>query len=201
MLTALAVADGDSVRERILRTAYRLFSSRGVTQVGIDLILAESGSAKASLYKHFKSKEELVLAFLEMREDLWTRNWLETEVRNQSADPRERLLAIFDVFDKWFRRRDYEGCAFVNILLESEVNSPIHRAAARHLLNVRNFVRGLAQDAGLADPQAFAETWHFLMKGAIVSAYEGNRNAACRARTAGEALLRTWDRAIDEMQS
>ncbi|TWI90642.1 TetR family transcriptional regulator, partial [Gemmobacter caeni] len=133
MLTALAVADGDSVRERILRTAYRLFSSRGVTQVGIDLILAESGSAKASLYKHFKSKEELVLAFLEMREDLWTRNWLETEVRNQSADPRERLLAIFDVFDKWFRRRDYEGCAFVNILLESEVNSPVHRAAARHL--------------------------------------------------------------------
>ncbi|PTX42780.1 hypothetical protein, partial [Gemmobacter caeni] len=100
-----------------------------------------------------------------------------------------------------FRRRDYEGCAFVNILLESEVNSPVHRAAARHLLNIRNFVRGLAQDAGLADPQAFAETWHFLMKGAIVSAYEGDRNAACRARTAGEALLRSWDRAIEEMPS
>ncbi len=195
MLTAVAISDGDTVRDRILRTAYRLFSSRGVTQVGIDLILAESGSAKASLYKHFKSKEELVLAFLEMREDLWTRNWLETEVRKRSADPQERLLSIFDVFDAWFRRRDYEGCAFVNVLLESEVNSPVHRAAARHLLNIRNFVGGLAQDAGLDDPQAFAETWHFLMKGSIVSAYEGDRNAARRARRAGEALLATWVRA------
>lgn len=195
MLTAVAIADGDNVRDRILCTAYRLFSSRGVTQVGIDLILAESGSAKASLYKHFKSKEELVLAFLEMREDLWTRNWLETEVRKRTADPQERLLAIFDVFDGWFRRRDYEGCAFVNVLLESEVNSPVHRAAARHLLNIRNFVHGLAQDAGLDDPQGFAETWHFLMKGSIVSAYEGDRNAARRARTAGEALLASWPRA------
>ncbi|MCC0048817.1 MAG: TetR/AcrR family transcriptional regulator [Rhodobiaceae bacterium] len=177
-----------------MHTAYRLFSNRGVSQVGIDTILAESGAAKASLYKHFKSKEDLVLAFLEMREDLWTRGWLEHEVRNAATDPEERLLSVFDVFDQWFRRRDFEGCAFVNVLLESEVNSPVHRAAARHLATIRHFLRGLAMDAGLDQPEEFAEIWHFLMKGSIVSAYEGERLSAPRARGAGEVILKTWPR-------
>ena len=193
MLTALD-AKNAGVRERIVHTAYRLFSSRGVSQVGIDTILAESGAAKASLYKYFRSKEELVLAFLEMREDLWTRGWLEAGVRDASNLPEERLLAVFDVFDVWFRRRDFEGCAFVNVLLESEVNSPVHRAAARHLATIRHFLRGLAQDAGLERPEEFAEIWHFLMKGSIVSAFEGERCAAQRAREAGATILNNWPR-------
>ena len=179
MLTALD-AKNAGVRERIVHTAYRLFSSRGVSQVGIDTILAESGAAKASLYKHFRSKEELVLAFLEMREDLWTRGWLEAGVRDASNLPEERLLAVFDVFDVWFRRR--------------EVNSPVHRAAARHLATIRHFLRGLAQDAGLERPEEFAEIWHFLMKGSIVSAFEGERCAAQRAREAGATILNNWPR-------
>lgn len=193
MLTAVNPKNA-SVRDRILHTAYRLFSSRGIGQVGIDTILAESGSAKASLYKHFKSKEDLVLAFMEMREDLWTRGWLESEVRNAATDPEQRLLAIFDLYDEWFRRRDYEGCAFVNVLLESEVNSPVHRAAARHLATIRHFLRGLAQDAGLERPDEFAEVWHFLMKGSIISAFEGLRSSAQRARSAGESILENWPR-------
>ncbi|MFA3919024.1 TetR/AcrR family transcriptional regulator [Ruegeria hyattellae] len=191
MLTA-ADAKSAKVRDRILHTAYRLFSSRGISQVGIDTILAESGAAKASLYKHFKSKEDLVLAFLEMREDLWTRGWLEAGVRAASDNPEDRLLAVFDVFDAWFRRRDYEGCAFVNVLLESEVNSPVHRAAARHLATIRHFLSGLAQDAGLERPEELAEVWHFLMKGAIVSAFEGERMSATPARDAGKLLLASW---------
>lgn len=198
MLTAVD-AKTSKVRDRIMHTAYRLFSSRGISQVGIDTILAESGAAKASLYKHFKSKEDLVLAFLEMREDLWTRGWLETEVRSATSDPDNRLLAIFDVFDTWFRRRDFEGCAFVNVLLESEVNSPVHRAAARHLATIRHFLRVLAQDAGLERPEEFAEVWHFLMKGSIVSAYEGERLSAVKARGAGESILNSWPRSIDRV--
>ncbi|MCL6285961.1 TetR/AcrR family transcriptional regulator [Ruegeria sp. 2012CJ41-6] len=193
MLTAVDTKSS-KVRDRIMHTAYRLFSSRGVSQVGIDTILAESGAAKASLYKHFKSKEDLVLAFLEMREDLWTRGWLEAGVREATDDPDGRLLAVFDVFDTWFRRRDFEGCAFVNVLLESEVNSPVHRAAARHLATIRHFLRGLAQDAGLERPKEFAEVWHFLMKGSIVSAFEGERLSAVRARGAGESILENWPR-------
>ena len=191
MLTSVDTKN-ENVRDRIMRTAYRLFSSRGINQVGIDTILAESGAAKASLYKHFKSKEDLVLAFLDVREDLWTRRWLETTVRAASNDPIERLLAIFDALDIWFRRQDFEGCAFINVLLESEVNSPVHRAAARHLASIRHFLCGLAQDARLERPEEFAQIWHFLMKGAIVSAFEGERLSAVRARGACESILKNW---------
>src|SRR3954452_2395560 len=110
---------GDGARERILSAAYDLFSRRGVRAVGIDAIIAQSGVARMTLYRHFASKEQLVLAYLERREELWTRRWLQAEVEQRASDPAERLLAIFDVFDAWFRREDFEGCAFINIMLES----------------------------------------------------------------------------------
>lgn len=183
-----------TVRERILAAAYRLFSERGVGAVGIDAIVAESGCAKSSLYNNFESKEELVLAFLEDREQAWTREWLETSVKRESASPEGRLLAIFDLFDPWFRQDDFEGCAFVNILLESEKGSPVREAAARHLANIRAIVQGFAEEAHLVNPDQFADAWHMLMKGSIVAAGEGNRDAAREARRAGRLVLESWAR-------
>ncbi|MBB6469387.1 AcrR family transcriptional regulator [Aminobacter lissarensis] len=183
-----------STRDRILDSAYRLFKSRGIAQVGVDAIVADSGCAKASLYNNFASKEDLAIAFLERREALWTRDWLEKEVRQRTADPRERLLGIFDLFDEWFHRKNFEGCSFINVLLESEFNSPIHRAATRHLDNIQAVIRGFAIDAGLDDSGSFAQAWHILMKGSIVAACEGNRNAAKIAQRTGVALLETWPR-------
>ncbi|HEY0122576.1 MAG TPA: TetR/AcrR family transcriptional regulator [Rhizobium sp.] len=182
----------EETREQILRSAYRLFSSQGVAQVGIDTILADSGCAKASLYNNFPSKEALALAFLERREQEWTYGWLEEEVRRRSSDPKERLLAVFDVFGEWFKRRNFEGCPFVNILLESEFNSPIHRAATGHLANIRALLRGFAIDAGLQESDRFVQAWHILMKGSIVAACEGNRNAATEALAVAEIVLENW---------
>src|SRR3954470_5167428 len=91
-------------RERILGAAYDLFSRRGIRAVGIDAIVAQSGVARMTLYRHFASKEDLVLAFLERREARWTRGWLQAEAQRRASDPAQRLLAIFDVFDEWFRR-------------------------------------------------------------------------------------------------
>ena len=71
-----------------------------------------------TLYRHFASKDALVLAFLERREQRWTKDWLQAEVERRATEPGERLLAIFDVFDEWFHRPDFEGCSFVNVLLE-----------------------------------------------------------------------------------
>src|SRR4051794_31831389 len=117
---ARATGSGADARERILAAAYELFSRRGIRAVGIDAIITESGVARMTLYRHFASKDELVLAFLQRREELWTRRWLQGEVERRSADPAQRLLAIFDVFDTWFRRPDFEGCAFINVMLESD---------------------------------------------------------------------------------
>ena len=105
-------------RERLLAAAYDLFAAKGVNRVGIDTILEQADCAKASLYDNFSSKVDLAIAFLDRREQVWTRDWLEFEVRRRASDPEGRLLAIFDVFDGWFRKKEFEGCSFINVLLE-----------------------------------------------------------------------------------
>ncbi len=91
-------------RARVLDTAYELFSRHGTRAVGVDRIIAEAGTAKMTLYRHFGSKDELALAFLDEREQRWVKDWLRTEVERRSEDPRERLLSIFDVFGEWLAK-------------------------------------------------------------------------------------------------
>src|SRR3981081_904825 len=109
-----AARPGGNARERILDTAYELFSHDGIRAVGIDRIIADAGIAKATLYRHFPSKEQLVLAFLDLRERRWTREWLEAESERRAATRQDRVLVVFDVLDDWFQRPDYEGCSFIN---------------------------------------------------------------------------------------
>jgi len=177
-------------RERILDTAYELFSRNGIRAVGVDAIIQRSGVARMTLYRHFGSKDALVLAFLERREQRWTRDWLQRAIERRAVDPGERLLAIFDVFDEWFQREDFEGCSFINVLLEiAEPRHELHRASANYLARIRAVVEELATDAGVADPEGLAHKWHILMKGAIVAASEGDREAARRAREVAALVL------------
>jgi AcrR family transcriptional regulator len=187
--------ESGGARERLIDSAYDLFAARGVGQTGIDAILERSGCAKASLYDHFGSKLDLAIAFLDKREERWTRAWLETEITRRTADPSERLLAVFDVFDGWFRRRDFEGCSFINVLLESEPGSPLRRAASVHLAKIRAMIRDLAKEAALEEPETFAQAWHMMMKGSIVAAGEGNKNAARDAKRAASLVIAAWPRA------
>ena len=183
-------ARGANARERIDRTAYELFSRHGIRAVGVDKVIARSGVAKMTLYRHYPTKEKLALAFLRRREELWTRAWLQHEVERRCATPGERLLAIFDVFDRWFRRADSEGCSFINVLLEIDDRSdPIRVATVGHLETIRAFLKRLAREAGVGDPDGFARQWHILMKGSIVAAGEGDREAARRAKEVGTLLL------------
>ena len=178
------------VRERLVTAAYELFSRNGVQAVGVDAIIERSGVARQTLYRHFGSKQELVLAFLERREEVWTYGWLAAEVKRRARDPRRRLLAIFDVFDEWFRAPDFEGCSFINVMLEHPgADHPLHQAAAGYLARIRSFLEDLATDAGIADPASFAREWHILMKGSIVAADEGDVDAARRAKHIGRVLL------------
>lgn len=177
-------------RERILESAYELFSRRGIRGVGIDAIIAHSGVARMTLYRHFSSKDELVLAFLERREARWTRGWLQAEVELRASDPGDRLLAIFDVFDAWFRTGDFEGCSFINVMLETvDPATPVRRASVAYLAGIRDFLQDLARRAGIADPDHFARQWHILMKGSIVAAGEGDIEAAHRAQDVARLLL------------
>lgn len=177
-------------RERILEAAYRLFSRNGINAVGVDLIVEEAGVAKMTLYRHFASKEELVLAFLDLREQRWTREWLQRRVEASSEDPTERLLAVFDVLEPWLRSNGYEACSFVTTLMEARAGPPaIRHAAVAHLETIRDLLQAYAAAAGVAEPGTVAGQVQILMFGAVVSAARGDRAAAGAAREVARALL------------
>ncbi len=177
-------------KERILAAAYDLFSRHGIRAVGIDAIIEQSGVARMTLYRHFSCKEQLVLAFLEQRAQFWAGGWLQAEVMRRAATARDRLLAIFDVFAEWFRVEGFEGCTFINVMLEtSNPDDRIRRASVEYLERIRQFLAQLAGEAGIRDREAFARKWHILMKGSIVAAGEGDRDAATRAREMGALVL------------
>ena len=163
----------DSGRERIGRAAYDLFSRQGTQSVGIDAVIAQAGTAKMTLYRNFSSKDDLILDFLERRERIWTREWLQTEADSRGNTPHERLLAIFDVFGGWFESRDFDGCAFLTAMIEvKDPDSPVRRASVQYLANIRLFITRLATEAGIDDAEAFARQWHILMKGSIMAAQD-----------------------------
>lgn len=189
---AIRTMGRQDARERILEAAYDLFAHQGTRSVGVDAIIERSGVAKMTLYRHFKSKQDLVLAFLDRREALWTEDWLIREVSVRATDPKERLLAIFDAYHDWFQIEDFEGCAFVNVLLEYQADNPLHIAAAGHLAKVRAYVSELATQSDLRDVPMFCDIWHMLMKGCTIAAAEGNRQAALQAKQAAKVILDNW---------
>jgi AcrR family transcriptional regulator len=179
-----------SARERILSAAYEQFSHRGIRAVGTDEVIARAGVAKATLYRHFPSKDDLVLAVLERREQLWTHGLIEMESRKRGNTPEEQLLAIFDVLhESCHVRGGYEGCSFVNVLFEMGCEHPAGKASIACIDRVRDIVRHRAQDARLTAVEEFASSFHILIKGAIVLAAVGDLDAALRAKEMARLLI------------
>jgi AcrR family transcriptional regulator len=176
-------------RQRFLDAAYDLFSRRGIRDVGVEELIEAAGVAKATLYRHFAGKDELVLAFLGERERRWTFGFVEAGALAAGETPEERLLGIFDVFDAWFCQPDFDACAFISVLVEMGPDHPLGRASATHLQHIRQVVERLATDAGLDDTEGFAHSWHILMKGSIIAATEGDLAAAKRAKVMAHDLL------------
>jgi AcrR family transcriptional regulator len=185
--------DGDDARDartRILDTAYELFSRHGARSVGVDRIIAEAGVAKMTLYRHFESKDDLVLAFLDLREERWTRDWLQDGIERRARKPEGRTLAVFDLLDEWFHRDDFESCAFARTLLDFfDDRGPIYEQTAHHLEVIRAIVEDNARQAGIQRPAEVAYQLQILMLGAIMSATRGDLDAARRARKVAELLV------------
>ena len=182
-------APPDAARERILATAYDLFSHRGIRDVGIGEVIENASIAKATLYRHFPSKDDLVVAFLDLRGRRWTEQTLDAEARRRASSAEGRLLAIFDVLDEWFRGDDYECCSFVNVLLEMRPDHPAGREAKHQLERVRGVIRTFADEAGLRDTERFAVACQLLVNGSIVCAAAGNSDAARPAKELARGLI------------
>lgn len=177
-------------RDHLVDTALTLFSRYGFHATGIDRILSESGVAKMTLYKHFKSKDELILAALRRRDELH-RNWFMREVEKLATTPRDRLAALFTALESWFTSEEFSGCCFINATAEyAAKDDPIHAAAAEHKRLIRTYVREQATAAQAKDPDELTNQLMLLMEGAIVSAQiTGEAAPAQQARAAAEILI------------
>jgi AcrR family transcriptional regulator len=176
-------------RERILAAAYGLFMQRGIRDVGVNELIREAGIAKATFYYHFPSKDDLVLAFLERREQLFTVGYLVAESSRRGTTAEERLLAIFDVLDEWFHRPDHESCSYIKVLFELGQGHPLGRASAEYLAKIRRGIQALGEEAGFKDAEDFSHAWMLLMKGSIVAAAEADPRAAQRAKPLARWLI------------
>jgi AcrR family transcriptional regulator len=177
------------VRERILASAYPLYVTRGIRDVTVEEIERSAGVSHADFEREFPNRDDLAAECLERREREWTFGVVEAGARARGNTAEERLLAIFDVFDDWFRRDDYEACTFINVLLEMGRDHPLGRASAEYLVHIRRLVGTLATEAGLRDPDELALSWHILMKGSIINAVEGDAKAALRAKEMARDLI------------
>jgi AcrR family transcriptional regulator len=189
LLPATAMAGRDDPVDRILATAYELFSRRGIRGVGVNELISSSGVSKATFYRHFPAKDALVLAFLELRDQVWTVDLIVAEARRRGSTAEEQLLAVFDVFGDWFQREDFEACSFINVLLEMGPGHPLGQASIGYLSRIRGHIEALAGEAGLDRPEEFARSWHILMKGSIISATEGDTLASRRAQQMARWLI------------
>jgi AcrR family transcriptional regulator len=181
----------DSARDRLLGAADALFYRRGIRNVGIDEIIATAGVAKASLYNHFASKDELILAYVQRRDDAWFA-WFREEVERRASAPAKRLLAVFDVLIDFVGETSFRGCALQNTFVElADRAHPAHKAVLASKRALRGYLGDLAEHAGLAKPKAIAEQLGLLVEGALLtSSLEGSDTPAKTARAAAAALLK-----------
>lgn len=182
---------GGGTRNRILETALDLFMSYGFHAVGLDRILAEVGVTKTTFYNHFESKDQLAVEALGRRDEIDMLFYTEHIVKRGGDDPRDQLLAVFDVMDDYFNEEKFTGCLFINACAEFPMpGDPIHQAAADHYRKAAGILETLADQAGLNDPAGIARQWLVLLQGAISQRLVlGDNDAARDARCIAEGVL------------
>ncbi|QOI99283.1 MAG: TetR/AcrR family transcriptional regulator [Phycisphaeraceae bacterium] len=173
-----------TTRERLLGVAGDLFYEHGFQAVGIDQVLDRVGITKTAFYKHFESKDDLIVAVLQSRDTQDLNEWLAFVRFKGAQDARRQLAAFFDLLDEWFRKPEFRGCLFLNALTEfPSENDPINKAARAHGDHLARAVTQLAGTAGARDPDALAAQIMLLITGAIASRHRAGDHDA--AKTAG----------------
>jgi AcrR family transcriptional regulator len=180
-----------NARDRLLDTAIDLFYANGFHSIGLDAILDETGVTKTTFYKHFESKEDLILEALRRRDAWEVSAWRRAIRKIAGDDPRRSLLAVFDVLDLWFNDPDFGGCMFINAAAEfPDPRDPVHQAAAEHKKNARDFYRDLAARAGARDAEGLADIFTTMFEGTLILRHVHHRNDAAKlARPMIEKLL------------
>ncbi|QDT71906.1 TetR/AcrR family transcriptional regulator [Lacipirellula limnantheis] len=181
----------NSTRHRLIESAIRRFYRDGFRNVGIDQVLADVGISKTAFYKHFESKDELMLAALEAR-NVWLQETFRDMIRSHGGpDPAAQLRGLFDVVERVINSDEFQGCIFVNAAMEFPLaHEPAHLAAAEHKRAIESIVRELAAEANADDPAAMAQDLCLIIEGAYVTRQvTGDPQTIAIARRVAESVI------------
>ena len=176
-------------KEKVFQTAARLFYKHGYRAIGVDTIAAESGVGKMTLYRHYPSKDDLIVAYLNDHDDFFWNNF--EKITRDAPTAREKLLAFFEALQNYVKTPACHGCPFINVAAEyPEAEHPGHRVAVEHKQSVRSRFRELANEAGARQPEALADQLFLLMDGAYMAARMfGAKNPASHLAGAAKTLI------------
>ncbi|MBL4639361.1 MAG: TetR family transcriptional regulator [Kordiimonadaceae bacterium] len=179
-----------SKKDELVQKALKVFYREGFHATGMDRLVAETKISKTSMYKHFGSKDDLILATLKLRDQQFRDSFIGF-VENAASDPVEKLLATFDALADWFGQTDFQSCMFIKASSEfQDTNHPAHKEAAEHKLVLQTYLKELAEEAGLTNPASLAIQLQLLQEGAIVLAHmHTNEDPAADAKNAARALI------------
>lgn len=155
------------LRAKILNVATDLFQTRGINSTGVDTIVAVAGTTKMTLYKYFQSKEDLILEVLQQGHHDF-QSWLHNKFETQTKKPAEKLQKLFDFIEEWVTAPDFRGMAFLKASAEfPNEENPVHRLSAEQSRQFRQYLAGLASDAGIQDAEGLALQLSLLIEGAM----------------------------------
>lgn len=179
-----------SKRDELVQKALGIFYRNGFHATGMDMLASETGISKTSMYKHFRTKEDLILAVLRLRDEKF-RNWFVRRMETLGETPKEQLFAMFDVLGEWFEEPGYRGCMFIKASSEyQDINDPIYTQSADHKKQLCTYLTQLAKQAGAAQPGVLARQLLLLKEGAIVTAHlRVSATPAADAKDAAKILL------------
>jgi AcrR family transcriptional regulator len=176
-------------KDKVFQTAARLFFQHGYRAVGVDTLAEKSGVGKMTLYRHYPSKDDLIVAYLRDSDEIFWRNF--EEITKDALTPREKLLAFFESLQDYVNAPACYGCPFLNVATEyPETDYPGHQVAIEHKQSVRARFRQLAKEAGTKKPDVLADQLFLLMDGAYMAARMfGTQNPASHLASAARTLI------------
>lgn len=180
------------LRKKILDVATDLFQARGINSTGVDTIVAVAGTTKMTLYKYFKSKEDLILEVLQKgHHDFQT--WLNDNLNRSSKQPAEKIQKLFDFIEEWVTSPDFRGMAFIKASAEfPNEESPIHKLSAEQAKEFRIYIASLANEAGIADADSLSLQLSMLIEGAMQAEQMKRGSGAVKyAKKAAKILIET----------
>lgn len=183
-------ATKSKARQRIIETAERLFYAEGIRSVGIDRIISEAEVAKMTLYNHFSSKDELILAALQYREekfDSMFKKWMDRHAKKGM----DRLEAFFAALKNWFESPGFRGCAFINAVVELADNDhPASQFSVEHKVRFHAMLKEIITEVKGKKAATMSPAIALMVEGAIVTAMNQQKSESANvAKSAGLALI------------